>query len=59
LIVAGIVLAVVGAVVRFTTTVHSSGFNVHKVGDVLLAVGVVLVVVAAVIGARRRSATRR
>jgi hypothetical protein len=44
---------------RFATTVHSSGFNVHKVGDVLLAVGVVLVVVAAIVGARRRNAARR
>jgi uncharacterized membrane protein len=59
LVVAGVVLAVVGAVVRFSTTVHSSGFNAHKVGDVLLAVGVVLIVVAAVIGARRRNITRR
>jgi hypothetical protein len=35
----GIVLAVVGAILRFATSAHSSGFNIHKVGDALLLVG--------------------
>ncbi len=57
----GIVLAVVGAVLRFATSVHSSGFNVHKVGDILLVVGVLVVILSLIIitmGARRRSTTR-
>jgi hypothetical protein len=55
LIEAGVVLALLGAVVRFTTTVHPSGFNVPRAGDVLLAVDVVLIVAAAVIGTRQHN----
>jgi uncharacterized membrane protein YvlD (DUF360 family) len=55
----GIVLVVVGAILRLATSVHSSGFNIHKVGDVLLLVGVLLVLVSLLIAAaaRRRSST--
>jgi hypothetical protein len=40
----GIVLVVVGAILKFALTVHSRGFNVHKVGDILLVVGVLLAI---------------
>jgi hypothetical protein len=52
---------VVGAILRLAITVHSSGFNIHKVGDVLLVVGILLVIVSLLgiaRGARSRSATR-
>jgi uncharacterized membrane protein len=55
----GIVLAVVGVILRFATSVQSSGFNIHKIGDALLLVGVVVVIVAVAMSSRRRGATRR
>jgi uncharacterized membrane protein YidH (DUF202 family) len=57
----GFVLVVIGAILRFAVTVHTSGFNIHKVGDILLLVGILLVIVSIAIvamGARRRSTTR-
>ena len=30
----GMVLVVVGAILRFATSVHTSGFNIHKIGDI-------------------------
>jgi uncharacterized membrane protein YidH (DUF202 family) len=59
LIAVGIMLAVVGVILRFATSVHSSGFNVHKVGDALLLVGVVVVIVVLAMSSRKRGATRR
>ena len=59
LIAIGIVLAVVGVILRFATSVHSSGFNLHKVGDALLLVGVIVVIVVVAMSSRRRAATRR
>lgn len=59
LIAVGIVLAVVGAILRFATSVHSSGFNVHKVGDALLLIGVVVVIVVVAMYGWGRGATRR
>jgi hypothetical protein len=58
----GIVLAVVGAILRFATSVHSSELNIHKVGDPLLLVGVIVVIVVLAIEppqARRDQATAR
>lgn len=55
------VLVVIGAIMRFAVTVHTSGFNIHKVGDILLLVGIILAIVSIVIlvlGARRRTTTR-
>jgi uncharacterized membrane protein YidH (DUF202 family) len=57
----GIVLVVVGAIMRFAVSVHTSGFNIHKAGDILLLVGALLVILAVVmltLGARSRSTTR-
>lgn len=57
----GIVLVVVGAVLRFATSVHTSGFNIHKIGDIFLAVGILLVILSVgiiAIGNRSRTTTR-
>ncbi len=57
----GIVLVVVGAILRFATSVQTSGFNIHKVGDILLLAGVILVVLSLVIiamSSRSRVTTR-
>jgi protein-S-isoprenylcysteine O-methyltransferase Ste14 len=57
----GIVLVVVGAILRFAVTVHTSGFNIHKVGDIFLLVGVLLVILSiaiVVMGSRSRTTTR-
>ena len=57
----GFVLVVVGAIMRFAVSVHTSGFNIHKGGDILLLVGIILVAVSLVImfmGAKSRTTTR-
>jgi beta-lactamase regulating signal transducer with metallopeptidase domain len=56
-----VVLVVVGAILRFAVTVTTSGFNIHKVGDILLLVGIVLAVVSIAMiamGSRRRVTMR-
>jgi Domain of unknown function (DUF6458) len=56
-----VVLVVVGAIMRFAVTVTTSGFNIHKVGDILLLVGIILAVLSValiVMGSRRRIITR-
>jgi hypothetical protein len=45
----GILLGIVGAILRFATSVHTSGFNIHKIGDILLLGGIVAFVVGLVI----------
>jgi uncharacterized membrane protein YidH (DUF202 family) len=57
----GVVLVVIGAILRFAVTVHTSGFNIHKIGDILLLVGIVLVIISLAIialGSRTRTTTR-
>jgi len=57
----GFVLVVVGAIMRFAVSVHTSGFNIHKAGDILLLVGIILVAVSLfimVMGAKSRTVTR-
>jgi len=52
-----VVLIVVGAILRFAVTVTTSGFNIHKVGDILLLVGIILAILSIVLlvmGSRRR-----
>jgi hypothetical protein len=52
-----VVLVVVGAIMRFAVTVTTSGFNIHKVGDILLLVGIILAILSIaliVMGSRRR-----
>ena len=56
-----VVLVVIGAIMRFAVSVHTSGFNIHKIGDILLLVGIILFVVSIlvlVLGGRRRVTTR-
>jgi uncharacterized membrane protein YgdD (TMEM256/DUF423 family) len=56
-----VVLVVIGAIMRFAVSVHTSGFNIHKIGDILLLVGIILFIVSIlvlVLGARRRVTTR-
>ena len=36
-----IVIFAIGAILRFATTVHSSNFNIHTIGVILMVVGVV------------------
>ncbi|HZR49076.1 MAG TPA: DUF6458 family protein [Streptosporangiaceae bacterium] len=56
-----VVLIVIGAILRFAVTVTTSGFNIHKVGDIMLVVGIVLAVLSVVLivmSSRRRTTTR-
>ena len=56
-----VVLIVIGAILRFAVTVTTSGFNIHKVGDILLLVGIILAILSVallVMGSRRRVTTR-
>ena len=56
-----VVLLVIGAIMRFAVTVTTSGFNIHKVGDILFVVGIILAIVSIVLiamGTRRRVTTR-
>lgn len=57
----GIVLAVIGAILRLATKVHSSGFNIHKAADVLVLAGVLLAIwglIAVRMGTRNSGRTR-
>ena len=38
----------IGAILRFATTIHSSSFNVHTIGVILMVVGVVGFVISAI-----------
>lgn len=57
----GVVLVVVGAILRFAVSVTTSGFNIHKIGDILLIVGILLVLISLAViamGQRSRVTTR-
>jgi uncharacterized membrane protein YidH (DUF202 family) len=57
----GIVLVVVGAIMRFAVSVKTSGFNIHTAGVILLLVGIgvfVISILVLVLGGRTRSTTR-
>jgi hypothetical protein len=57
----GIVLVVVGAIMRFAVSAKTSGFDIHQAGVILLLVGIAVFVVSLVIfavGGRSRSTTR-
>lgn len=57
----GIVLAAVGAIMRFAVAVTTKGFNIHEIGVILLIVGVVVFVIALALmisGSRGRSIVR-
>ena len=60
LMVLGVVLVVVGAIMRFAVKVHTTGFNIHEGGVILLVVGIAAAVVGLVLltfGGRSRSMT--
>jgi hypothetical protein len=57
----GIVLVVVGAILKFAVTVTTTGFNINAVGVILLVVGIISVLIGGTIfamGANRHSTTR-
>jgi hypothetical protein len=57
----GIVLVVVGAIMRFAVSATTSGFDIHKAGVILLLVGIGVFIVSLVVlalGGRSRSTTR-
>ncbi len=57
----GIVLVVVGAIMKFAVSATTSGFNIHKAGLILLLVGIGVFVVSLLIiilGGRSRTTTR-
>ena len=61
LMVFGIVLVVVGAIMRFAVSAHASGFNIHKAGFILLLVGIGVFVVSVLVlalGGRSRTTTQ-
>lgn len=53
---AGVVILIVAAVLRFATTVHSHGLNVHKVFDAIAVVGLVIAASGLFFMARKRGA---
>jgi protein-S-isoprenylcysteine O-methyltransferase Ste14 len=55
----GIVLAVIGAIMRYAISAHASGVDIHTVGVILIVAGVVVFVlgVAAFAWAGRRRTT--
>jgi hypothetical protein len=58
LLVFGIVLGIAGAILRFAVTAHTTGFNIHEAGVILLVVGVaaaVLGLILLIVGSRSRS----
>ena len=57
----GIVLVVVGAIMRFAVSAKTSGFDIHKTGVILLLVGVGVFVISLIVlalGNRSRTTTR-
>lgn len=57
----GIVLMIVGAIMRFAVTVHASGFNIHTAGVIALIAGAVLFLLGlfALLSAGSRTTTVR
>ena len=57
----GIVLVVVGAIMRFAVSAKTSGFDIHKTGVILLLVGIGVFVISLIVlalGNRSRTTTR-
>jgi uncharacterized protein DUF6458 len=57
----GIVLVVVGAIMRYAVSAKTSGFDIHQAGVILLLVGIAVFLVSLlvlVLGGRSRSTTR-
>ena len=49
LLVFGMVLGIVGAIMRFAVKVHTTGFNIHMAGVILLVVGIAAAIVGLVL----------
>jgi uncharacterized membrane protein len=45
----GIVLVIVGAIMRFAIPAHTSGFKIHEAGIILLLVGIGIVVLGLIL----------
>jgi len=57
----GIVLVVIGAILKFAVTVTTTGFNINAVGVILLVVGIISVLIGGTLfaaGANRHTTTR-
>ena len=57
----GIVLVVIGAILKYAVTVTTTGFNVNAVGVILLVVGIVSVIIGGAVfatGSNRRAISR-
>ena len=57
----GIVLVVVGAIMKFVVSAKTSGFDIHKTGIILLLVGIGVFVVSVLLlalGGRSRTTTQ-
>jgi uncharacterized protein DUF6458 len=57
----GIVLAVVGAIMKFSVTARTHGFNINKAGLILLLAGIAVFIVSLFVffmGGRSRSTMR-
>ncbi len=57
----GIVLVVVGAIMRYAVSATTSGFDIHQAGVILLLVGIAVVIISLLVfalGGRSRSTTR-
>ncbi|MHB8262342.1 MAG: DUF6458 family protein [Acidimicrobiales bacterium] len=57
----GIVLAAVGAILRYAITATNKGFNIHEIGIILLIVGIVVFLISIamlVSGSHSRSTVR-
>jgi Domain of unknown function (DUF6458) len=57
----GIVLIVVGAIMRYAVTAKATGFDIHQAGVILLLVGIGVLVIRVLVfalGGRSRSTTR-
>jgi hypothetical protein len=62
LMVFGIVLVIVGAIMRYAVTVKTRGFNIHDAGVILLLAGIAVFVVSLLVlflGGRSRSTIRQ
>lgn len=53
---ASAIAIIVGAIMRFAVSVHSTGFNITKVGDILIIAGAVGFVISAILFASTRKA---
>ena len=56
----GVVLGVIGAIMRFAVTVTTTGFNINVAGDILMVVGIGAVLIGlilVIVGSSSRTTT--